>query len=120
MPLGSDPALAARLRGEGWVTVAALEAGDTPEAKAALAFYTSSAAVSRSLLGAPGLPADRLKALRDAFQATTRDSEFLAEIEKSQSEFTPARGEYLQDLAAKVAATPAPIVQRAAAALRTR
>jgi ATP phosphoribosyltransferase regulatory subunit len=33
VPLGSDPALAAKLRGEGWVTVAALEAGDTPEAQ---------------------------------------------------------------------------------------
>jgi ATP phosphoribosyltransferase regulatory subunit len=33
VPLGTDPALAATLRGEGWVTVAALEAGDTPEAQ---------------------------------------------------------------------------------------
>lgn len=33
VPLGSDPAVAARLRGEGWVTVAALEADDTPEAQ---------------------------------------------------------------------------------------
>ena len=33
VPLGTDPALAARLRGEGWVTVAALEAGDTLEAQ---------------------------------------------------------------------------------------
>lgn len=33
VPLGTDPALAGRLRGEGWVTVAALEAGDTPEAQ---------------------------------------------------------------------------------------
>jgi tripartite-type tricarboxylate transporter receptor subunit TctC len=97
-----------------------IEMGEGPEAKAALAFYTSSAAVSRSLLGAPAIPADRLKALRDAFQTTTRDPEFLAEIEKSRSEFTPASGEYLQDLAAKVAATPAAIVQRTAAALRTK
>ena len=33
VPLGSDAALTARLRGEGWVTVTALEAGDTPEAQ---------------------------------------------------------------------------------------
>ena len=33
VPLGSNPADAARLRGQGWVTVAALEAGDTPEAQ---------------------------------------------------------------------------------------
>jgi ATP phosphoribosyltransferase regulatory subunit len=33
VPLGTDPTLAGRLRGEGWVTVAALETGDTPEAQ---------------------------------------------------------------------------------------
>jgi tripartite-type tricarboxylate transporter receptor subunit TctC len=97
-----------------------VEMGTTPEAKAALAFYTSSAAVSRSLLGSPGIPPDRLKALRDAFQATTRDPEFLAEIKKSQSEFDPAPGEFLDDLAKKVAATPAEIVRRTAEALQTK
>lgn len=33
LPLGTDPAKAAALRAEGWVTVAALNAGDTPEAQ---------------------------------------------------------------------------------------
>ncbi|HEX4695662.1 ATP phosphoribosyltransferase regulatory subunit [Sphingomonas sp.] len=33
VPLGTDPALTAELRGQGWVTVAALEPGDTPEAQ---------------------------------------------------------------------------------------
>jgi tripartite-type tricarboxylate transporter receptor subunit TctC len=97
-----------------------VELGNTPEGKAALAFYTSSAAVSRSLIGTPGIPADRLKALRDAFQATTRDPEFLAEIKKSQSEFDPAPGEYLEDLAKKIAATPPEVVRRTAEALRAK
>ncbi len=33
VPLGTDPALGAAMRAKGWVTVAALEAGDTPEAQ---------------------------------------------------------------------------------------
>jgi ATP phosphoribosyltransferase regulatory subunit len=33
LPVGTDPALAAKLRSDGWVTVAALEPGDTPEAQ---------------------------------------------------------------------------------------
>ncbi|MFA5962409.1 MAG: ATP phosphoribosyltransferase regulatory subunit [Sphingomonas sp.] len=33
VPFGSDPAEAVRMRAAGWVTVAALEAGDTPEAQ---------------------------------------------------------------------------------------
>ena len=97
-----------------------IEMGNTPEDKAALALYTSSAAVSRPLLGTPGIPADRLKALRDAFQAATRDAEFLAEIKKSNSEFDPAPGEFLEDLAKKIAATPPEIVRRTAEALRAK
>jgi len=97
-----------------------VEMGTTPEAKAALAFYTSAAEVSRSLIGTPGIPADRLKALREAFQATTRDPEFLADIKKSQSEFDPAPGEYLEDLARKIAATPPEVVRRTAEALRAK
>ena len=97
-----------------------VEMGNTADDKAALAFYTSSAAVSRSLLGPPGMPADRLKALRDAFMATTRDPDFLAEIKKSQSEFDPAPGEYLEELAKKIAATPKTIIDRTSAALRAK
>jgi len=33
LPLGTDAAHGAALRADGWVTVAALEAGDTPEAQ---------------------------------------------------------------------------------------
>ncbi len=97
-----------------------IEMGNTAEDKAALAFSTSSASVSRSLLGAPGIPADRLKALREAFQATTRDPAFLAEIKKSRSEFDPAPGEYLEALAKQIAATPKTIIERTAAALRAK
>jgi tripartite-type tricarboxylate transporter receptor subunit TctC len=97
-----------------------IEMGNSPEDKEALAFYTSSASVSRSLLGAPGIPADRLKALRAAFTQTTRDPEFLAEIKKSRSEFDPAPGEYLDALAKKIAATPRSVIERTAAALRAK
>ena len=97
-----------------------VEMGTTPDDQAALAFYTSSAAVSRSLLATPGIPAERVKALRDAFTATTHDPEFLAEIEKSKSEFDPASGEYLQELAGKVASTPKAVIERTAAALHAK
>ena len=95
-----------------------VELGNTAEDKVALAFYTSSAAVGRSLLGAPGIPADRVAALRAAFQSTTRDPGLLAEIKKTASEFSPATGEYLAELAKKVASTPPEVVRRTAAALQ--
>ncbi len=96
----------------------AVEVGLTDEGKAALAFYTSSAAVGRSMLGPPGIPADRLKTLRDAFNAVQLDADFLNEIKKSGAEYEPETGEYLQDLAKKIATTPPDIVVRTAKALK--
>jgi tripartite-type tricarboxylate transporter receptor subunit TctC len=97
-----------------------VELGTSEDDKASLAFYTSTAAVSRSLIGAPGIPADRVKALRAAFTAATRDPELLAEVTKTNSEFEPETGEYLENLAKKVAATPPEIARRTAAALQEK
>jgi tripartite-type tricarboxylate transporter receptor subunit TctC len=97
-----------------------VELGNTPDDKKALAFYTSSSAVGRAMIATPGIPADRVKALRDAFNATQQDPEFLAEIGKSQLEFNPAPGQFLQDLTQAVAATPRDIVVRTSEALRSR
>lgn len=44
LPLGTSESEGARLRGEGWVTVAALEAGDTPEAQLATHLWVEGAA----------------------------------------------------------------------------
>jgi tripartite-type tricarboxylate transporter receptor subunit TctC len=95
-----------------------VELGNSPDDKAALAFYTSTTAVGRSMIGAPGIPSERLKALRAAFMATLNDSGFKADIKKTGSEFNPAPGQFLEDLANKVAATPAKVAQRTAAALQ--
>jgi tripartite-type tricarboxylate transporter receptor subunit TctC len=73
-----------------------VELGNTPEARQILAFYTSSAAVGRSIVAPPGMPTDRVKVLRTAFDAMVKDPEFLAEIERAQQEFQPASGEELQ------------------------
>jgi tripartite-type tricarboxylate transporter receptor subunit TctC len=97
-----------------------VELGNSDQDKAALTFYTSTAAVSRSLIGAPDIPADRVKALRDAFMATTRDPDFVADVNKMGSEFDPAPGEYLENLAKKVSATPVEIARRTAAALHQK
>ncbi|CAN0286743.1 unnamed protein product, partial [Phaeothamnion confervicola] len=90
-----------------------IEFGKDDKAKAALEFYTSSAAVSRSLFASPGIPAERVKALRDAFMVTSKDPALLAEVNTAQVEFEPESGEYLQELARKVIATPKDVVELA-------
>ncbi|MFL5062966.1 MAG: Bug family tripartite tricarboxylate transporter substrate binding protein, partial [Xanthobacteraceae bacterium] len=56
-----------------------LDAVNTPEARAIMAFYVSGGEVGRSLLAPPGIPADRVNVLRAAFGSMLKDPEFLAE-----------------------------------------
>jgi tripartite-type tricarboxylate transporter receptor subunit TctC len=85
-----------------------------------MAFYVSGAEVGRSLLAAPGIPADRAKILRTAFDAMVKDPEFVAEIEKSGQEFQPTSGEQMQKLIAAAALAPREIVERTEAILRNK
>jgi len=73
-----------------------VELGKTAEQKQILALYASGAVIGRSIFTSPGVPADRIKALRDAFTAMTKDPVFLAEVEKTKAEFDPMSGEELQ------------------------
>ena len=66
----------------------------------------------------PGVPADRVEALRQAFMDTMRDTDFLAEAEKANLEITPVGGADIQKLVAEVYATPQAIALRAAAILK--
>jgi tripartite-type tricarboxylate transporter receptor subunit TctC len=69
----------------------------------------------RPLATTDKVPADRVKALRDAFMATMHDKDFLAEAAKLNIEVEPVSGEYMQDLAAKLMATPKNLAARAKA-----
>jgi tripartite-type tricarboxylate transporter receptor subunit TctC len=97
-----------------------VELGQTEAARKVLAFYTSSAAIGRSILAPPGIPPERVNVLRRAFDATIRDPEFVAEIERSQQEFQPATGEELQKLIGAVAGVPRDIVERTENILRSK
>ena len=71
----------------------------------------------RPVAAPPGIPADRLAALRSAFEATMKDAEFIAEADKLQMEIEPLTAAQIDQLLATAYATPKPIVQQAAALL---
>ncbi|MGE5537524.1 MAG: Bug family tripartite tricarboxylate transporter substrate binding protein [Gemmatimonas sp.] len=73
-----------------------VELGKTDEQKQILGLYASGAVIGRSIFTSPGVPAERVKALRDAFTAMTKDPVFLADIEQTKAEFDPMTGEELQ------------------------
>jgi tripartite-type tricarboxylate transporter receptor subunit TctC len=61
--------------------------------KSLLAALHSAQNISRSIALPPGVPADRVKILRDAFAAMTKDEQFLKDAEKMQAEIALIRGE---------------------------
>ena len=61
----------------------------------------------------PGVPAERVAILRKAFSDAFQDKDLLAEARKLKLDVEPTWGGELQDLVAKIYATPAPIIQRA-------
>jgi hypothetical protein len=73
----------------------------------------SSETFGRPYMMPPGVPADRVAALRRAFLAALRDKELLADAERIGLEIDPISGEELQALAEKIYATPAAIVEQA-------
>ena len=69
----------------------------------------------RPFAAPPGVPADRLAALRRAFDATLADGEFRADADKAQLEIEPLTAAEIETLLAKAYGAPKPIVQKAAA-----
>ena len=90
----------------------------TPEQRSVLRLVFARQVMGRPFLAPPGLPPERLAALRRAFMATMKDPVFLAEAEKIQLEITPVAGEAVQKLVAEIYATPPEIVKQAAQAVK--
>lgn len=95
---------------------AMVELGTTDEDKRILALYASGATVGRSVIAPPGVPAERVAALRAGFEAMLRDDQFLAEIKRTGAEFDPMSGSALQKLVAGFDNLPPALLERARAA----
>ena len=71
----------------------------------------------RPYITPPGVPPERLKALRDAFDATMKDPDFLAEAAKAQLPINPMGGEEFARIVDRLYEVPEPLVARARKAL---
>jgi tripartite-type tricarboxylate transporter receptor subunit TctC len=73
--------------------------------------------LGRPWAGPPGIPADRLKALRDALIATMKDPEFMAEAIKAGLDIDPASAEEVEALLKRLAAFPPEVFRKAQEAI---
>jgi tripartite-type tricarboxylate transporter receptor subunit TctC len=85
----------------------------TPESSRGLAkLVLASGDLGRPIIGPPGVPADRVKILRQAFMKALADPELLAHAEKQNVEIEPTSGEELEALAKEVMAHPTEVIER--------
>src|SRR4051794_23155284 len=75
-------------------------------ARAVFELVTITGELGRPFLTAPDVPADRVKALRDAFDATMKDPEFLAEAARTQKEIHPIHWDEMDKLVKRVLSAP--------------
>jgi len=68
--------------------------------------------IGRQFVAPPDLLPDRLKMLRDAFNATMTDPEFVADVKRNKFDLEPEDGERLAALINKIYATPKAIIDR--------
>ena len=68
----------------------------------------------------PNVPAERVTAVRRAFDATMKDKEFLAEADKLKIEIDPLSGEQVAALIGELYRTPPETVARVRAAMENK
>ena len=88
-------------------TPLASELAPDERARLIVALIESPYRLARPYIAPPGVPADRMAALRKAFMETARDPEFLAEAKKLDLDVSPLDGDEIRQLVLDMAAAPA-------------
>jgi tripartite-type tricarboxylate transporter receptor subunit TctC len=94
-----------------------MELTKDPEKLQILKLFVSAHEFARPYAAPPGIPADRAAALVAAFDATTKDPEFVAEANKHKMEVAPVSGKRLADMLTELYATPPDALAKARAAI---
>jgi tripartite-type tricarboxylate transporter receptor subunit TctC len=91
----------------------ALDIITNPEDKQLMTVASAPLSIGRPMVAPPGVPADRVTALRTAMMATFSDPAFKADCETARLECDAAvSGEQTQDIIARMYASPEPVLTR--------
>src|SRR5688572_26521651 len=91
-----------------------------PRTTRILDFISASVAIGRPIATTPGVPAERVAALRKAFDATLADPAFIAESEKQRMEIRAMTGEELAKLIKDIIETPPAIREKVKLAIEPK
>ena len=84
----------------------------TQEQRDIISLYDSSLELGRPLIAPPGVPPERVEALRRSFDAMLADREFLEDAKRGRFEITPRKGEKLQQVVENIVGTPKSVIER--------
>jgi tripartite-type tricarboxylate transporter receptor subunit TctC len=90
-----------------------MDLANSPENRQILGIVLSAQGLGRPFFAPPGVPADRVKALQDAFAATTKDPEFLIEAAAQKFDIEATSGPDMAAYINRLYATPPPLLKRA-------
>ena len=94
---------------------AIIDYAKTPEDRKVFEFLFAPQEMGRPFFAPPGVPAERVRALRAAFAQTLKDAGFLADAEKMGVEVQHVGGEEIQALVERIYASPPEVIARAKA-----
>ena len=97
-----------------------LDLAQTDEQRKLLELQFTAFELGRPFFVAEGVPADRVNALRRAFDEAMKDNELLADAQKQDLEINPSTGEEMQEILARVYATPKELVAKLAEASKAQ
>ena len=86
-----------------------LELARSEQDKSVFSLLSASIAVGRQIFTTPDVPARRVEALRNAFNATMRDRAFIAAANKQNFDLSPVDGESMQRIVRDVATAPSSV-----------
>ncbi len=89
-----------------------VEVATTPEQATILRTVSSASEIGKFLLTTPDVPAERVAALRAAFDAVVRDPEFLSEAANLRVEIDPLPGLELQEIVRETQSIPASLIEK--------
>jgi hypothetical protein len=92
----------------------------TPQDQAVLEFMSKATVVGRPIATTPGVPADRVAALRKAFDATLKDPAFIAEAKKQRAEIDAMSGAQLERIVNELIAAPPDLRERVKLAIQPK
>jgi hypothetical protein len=83
-----------------------------PEDRQVFEFLFAPQDMGRPFFAPPGVPAERVQALRDAFERTLKDAQFLAEADRLGLEVQHGGGDAIDRLLERIYATPKTVIER--------